>query len=396
MNKWQRVDGALFGWDPNRPITDFTDYLERHRILACVDGDDGGFFAVRFLVDDEERVAISKGSALASGIDLTDLIADIATTFDVDAAAGEHVALANEEAFDQEIAELEDLGASEEDAELEHDHENGHDVGGDGIRAVTILSGGVMEVAALARRLGEPIVVRPLDGRSIVLTEEGDSLPAADEIGAPSLQILNLAERFAALYEDDSVIASVSWGVTRTVTPSGVKGAAAEALDGLTHDTDLAEAVSALGGDSSAITAALNPVEGSPDSLLAALGASDSVWEFLSDECAAHEVEDVVVITPPTRGETLSYLVGEVIPDTPIVERFEELERDHPVATRAPSASAILIGSGLAAFGLTRAKGVTRSLLVGIGGVIVANGIAGLSITELISSVRENRPEAHW
>lgn len=403
MSTWNRIDGALFGWDEERPLGDFIGYLQNHRILSCVDHDGGVAVRVRFLVDDEERVAISSGSTLASGIDLKDLIEDIALTFDVDAMAGEHEVFEDDDdphadtegehrlpGGDEhgEDHELENAACEAEGCSCEH---------GSGLRGVTVIPGGMSDVAALARRLDEPIVVLPLHGRNVVLTEEGDCLPSEHDLPKdPTLQVFGLEPDFALLLDSPDAIVSVSWGVTRWLTPTDLDVDAAASLHDLARDREVAELVAEFGGETDAVEAALNPVDGGPDALLASIDLPGAVWEFLTGERAAHEVDDVVVITPPTAGESLSYMVDDVLPETPFVERLEEIERDHPVATRAPSASAILIGGGLAAVGLAQTKGVTRAVLVGIGGVIAVNGIAGLSLTELLRSVRVNRPTPKW
>lgn len=404
MNTWQRVDGALFDWNPERAFTELLDYLERHRIVTCVDSSENAqAVRLRFLVDDEERVAISDGEDLASGIDLADLIEDIGASFAVTGYAGEHEIPSGDEGgphpADDE-ADAPDEPAAEplacgEDCDC-------HSGGGAGLRAVTILRGGVAEVASLSRSLDEPIVVRPLEGRSAVLTEEGDSFPTSDDWpDVPSLQIYGAHPLFAALYEDAEAWVAVSWEGTRALIPADLSGLAAGALKSLARDEAVAELLAAMGdGDVQAVEVALHPVTGGPAALLDSLGFSAELWEFLAGERAAHEVEDVVVITPPTPRETLGYLVDEALPETEIVDKFvdkfTELERDHPVATRAPSATALVVGSGLLAFGLSRTKGVPRVILVAAGGAVLANGLAGLSLAELLRNARANRPLPRW
>lgn len=402
MKTWKRVDGALLGWDDERPLSDFTDYLERHRILAVVDGEGGDVVALRFLVDDEERVATSHGDSLSSGIDLEDLIADIGAAFQVEAEAGGYsnadIGEPGATVREDELEGIEGIGLDDDVLDGAFEHGCGEDgcacSQGAGIRAVTLLDGGVSEVAAVARELGEPIVVLPLAGRSAVLTEEGDSLPLTGD--TTSVQLLSLDGRAALIVESGDVMASVSWGVPRTLTPSECDGAAAQALTELARDEELADVVAELGGQSEQISAAIDPVDGGPQALLEVLDVPGPVWEFLVGERAAHEVADVVVITPPTTRETLSYLVDDVVQEARIASRLDQYEREHPVATRAPSASAILIGTGLAAFGAVKTTGVVRAALIGAGGFIAANGLAGLSITEVLRSSRPSRSAHNW
>lgn len=404
MSIWQRVDGALFDWHPDRPLTEFLDYLELHRILACVDStEDAQTIRLRFLVDDEERVAVSDGEALSSGIDLQDLIEDIGASFAVTGYAGEHEVVAEDAGGPEptdDVAHVNNQSAMGTDACGEGC--GCHAGGGAGLRAVTILRGGVAEVASLSRSLDEPIVVRPLEARSAILTEEGDSFPTSEDWPeVPSLQIYGAPPRFAALYEDAEAWVAISWEGRRALTPANLGGPAEEALQGLARDEDAAELLAAMGGgDVTSVEAALHPVTGGPAALIGSLGLSSELWEFLAGERAAHEVEDVVVITPPSRGESLGYLVDDVLPEAEIVEkfvgRFSEMEREHPVATRAPSATAVAVGGGLLALGLTRAKGVPRVLLVATGGAVIANGLLGLSVAELVRNVRANRVQPRW
>lgn len=395
--EWTRAEGTLYRWNTPRPLSDLTDYLEKHRILASVDCGDEDIIQIRFLVDDDERVATSKRSALRPGLDLQDLVADIAHTFGVDALVEDYTVVGEESADEGEPDEPDDLRERALAALDSHPHDEGG-AQGDGIRAVTVLTGGVPEVARLARKLDEPIMVLPCESLSVVLTEEGDSFPNnLYWAQIPTVQVFSAAGHPTMIAEAEGATVAVSWGGQRLTTPSGLSGAAAEALAELSGDADVATLVAAVGGDPAEIEKALHPESGSVTDLLAALGVPSDVREFLEGDRAAHDVPNVVVVTPPTTGETLRYLVDEAFPEGGIVEVISDYENDHPVMARVPAVAGGVVGGALIAYGILRASEWRKVIALVGGGALIVNALAELSAFEMLKRARrEGRPQANW
>lgn len=366
---WMRVDGTLTSWPQGRPLTELIDFFKEHHILAAVQAQPEQTVDVRLLVDDESRVATSRRVKLIPGLELEDLLAEIERRF------GCRVVVGDDDAPEQE--------QGEDDADEEPD-----------VRAVTILSGSAGQAAWLARHLDEPLVVLTGEGFSTVLTEEGDSLPEPETWpegrvvqlrgAAPECQVL--------AGEGEHAVGRTPWFAPVTLTPAGLTGETRALRDDLAGSKLLTE----LPGSSEAAGAALDAAHGSPAALLAALGQPESVARFLSGELAAHEVPDVVVVTPPNTTQTLKLVADDVMQENiaPVVDGLDQAvgdfehwvdsaEAEHPVTVRAVSVLEVVGGVALMVLGLRGSGGWKVLGLLG-GAGIAASGASELVVYQLL------------
>lgn len=383
---WKRTDGTLLGWELQEQVGDVERYFAQHGILAVLEFHPlaDQILALRFLVDEEERVATLVGEDVVPGIELEELVADIADRFDVDVMVGDfsigNVADDEEPAHEPGEPERAPEGDADHAEPEEHDH--------GGVRAITVLRWEPERAQALARATGHALRVGEARGRLVVLTDETEEAPPEvltwPENRLPAVQVIADGDlRTVVATRDADSTTVLTWGASRSAVP-GAAGAA-ELLAELSSDGPDAAVIAALDPevDPAAISSALagDPVSG-PARLLAAFGLGADYAQFLAGTRQAADVPhtEVVEHVPPTRvvREKLSDVV-EKPGELRAVEIADTFERDRPVLARGLSAAMAATGVGVL-IGASRERGVARRAGITVGVLLILNAVADLAI----------------
>lgn len=365
---WERIDGTLLGLDLRGQVAEIEGYFAGHGMLAVLDfhPDAAQTLALRLLADEEDRVATLAGDAVVAGLELEELVADIAQRFDVDVFIGDY-SLAEESDGDEpgddsdtEVdAEVDDaVGAAghehhDDHEHADHEHEDDHAE----MRAVTILDWEPERAHALARAAGVPLRVSQAHGRLVVLTSPGEEMPEVltwKEGRLPAVQLLaDGPVRTVVGVRDNESAAVMTWGATRSVLPQDAGGEAADLLATLASDATDLDVIGAVDpeADPAEVAAAMRLGAGAgPARLLAAFGLGEQYARFLDGELAGAAVPGSEVVEHVSAVRVVRERIADAAEkpaQTGVMELLDRLERDWPVPVRAVSVGVGALGACL-------------------------------------------------
>lgn len=367
---WQRTDGTLLAMDAAAHREALEEYFSTHSIPVVLEFHPSAPYmvGVRLFVNDDGRVATSGANRLMPGLELEDLAEDIAERFTFDVLIGEVA-----------VEEDEEAGADHED-DHDHDHDHG-EACGVGVRVLTVTSTPAEHLPALARSVGEPIVVAPAGANVTVLTEPGGIFPGLEGFEDESLPVVQLmldsGDRTVVAHTEDYEPTTLTWGTTRTVvagTPEPSDELRAQ-LEDLASDDDDARAIASAtaAADLAKVREALAaPSEQGFVLMVEALGLPPEFAEFIEGGRRAMDVPGAHVVEPAGPVATLRSSLGSAVDDVSelrLVEFAGDFERSRPVAARSLSVAQGLAGTALLVRAARsarpwRAAGVTTGVLL--------------------------------
>ncbi|MGM0385981.1 MAG: hypothetical protein ACQERF_08395 [Actinomycetota bacterium] len=369
---WQRTDGTLLAVDAASHRDALEEYFSTHSIPVVLEFHPSAPYlvGVRLYVNDDGRVATSGANRLMPGLELEDLAEDIAERFTFDVLIGE-VAVEDDEGEDED----------DDDNHNNHDHDDADDACGIGVRVLTITSTPAEHLAALARSVGEPIVVAATAANATVLTEPGGIFPGLEGFDDESLPVVQLmldsGDRTVVAHTEDYEPTTLTWGTTHVVvagTPEPSDELRAQ-LEHLASDDDDARAIASAtaSADLDKVRAALAaPPEQGFVLMVQALGLAPEFAEFVEGERRAMDVPGAHVVEPAGPVAVLRSSLGSAVDDVSelkLVEFAGDFERSRPVAARSLSVAQGLAGAALLARAARSAKpwkaaGVTTGMLL--------------------------------
>ncbi len=379
---WQRTDGTLLAMDAATHREALEEYFSTHSIPVVLEFHPSAPYmvGVRLFVNDDGRVATSGANRLMPGLELEDLAEDIAERFTFDVLIGEVA-----------VEEDEEAGADHED---DHDHDHGDgEACGVGVRVLTVTSTPAEHLPALARSVGEPIVVAPAGANVTVLTEPGGIFPGLEGFEDESLPVVQLmldsGDRTVVAHTEDYEPTTLTWGTTRTVvagTPEPSDELRAQ-LEDLASDDDDARAIASAtaSADLAKVREALAaPSEQGFVLMVEALGLPPEFAEFIEGGRRAMDVPGAHVVEPAGPVAALRSSLGSAVDDVSelrLVEFAGDFERSRPVAARSLSVAQGLAGTAL----LVRAARSTRpwrAAGVTTGVLLLADALGELALYE--------------
>jgi hypothetical protein len=385
---WQRTDGTLLAVDAAAHREALEEYFSTHSIPVVLEFHPSAPYmvGVRLYVNDDGRVATSGANRLMPGLELEDLAEDIAERFTFDVLIGD-------------VAVEEDEGAvadHSDDNDHDHDHDHGEGDGeacGVGVRVLTVTSTPADHLPALARSVGEPIVVAPAGANITVLTEPGGIFPGLEGFEDESLPVVQLmldsGDRTVVAHTEDYEPTTLTWGTTRMVvagTPEPSQELRAQ-LGDLASDDDDARAIASAtaSADLDKVRAALAaPSEQGFILMVEALGLPPEFAEFIEGSRRAMDVPGAHVVEPAGPVAALRSSLGSAVDDVSelrLVEFAGDFERSRPVAARSLSMAQGVAGAALLVRAARSAR-PWRAAGVTTGALLLADALGELALYE--------------